>query len=80
MVLLRLEIRGVEKLSFRERQVVILKEMGLGNEEIGRRLQLSPASVATLYRRARTKGYEVVVVLPGDRLGLLEEGVEEPDG
>ncbi|MBC7337448.1 MAG: sigma-70 family RNA polymerase sigma factor, partial [Clostridia bacterium] len=29
---------------------------------------------------ARTKGYEVVVVLPGDRLGLLEEGVEEPDG
>lgn len=80
MVLLRLEIRGVEKLSFRERQVVILKEMGLGNEEIGRRLQLSTASVATLYRRARTKGYEVVVVLPGDRLGLLEEGVEEPDG
>ena len=76
--LLRLEIRGLERLSFRERQVVALKEMGLSNEEISRRLGIGAASVATLYRRARTKGYEVVLVLPGERLGLFEEETEEP--
>lgn len=74
---LRLEIRGAEKLSFRERQVVVLKEMGASNEEIARRLQLSVASVATLYRRARSKGYEVVIVLPGAYLGLVEGEAED---
>lgn len=69
-----IEIRGVEKLSFRERQVVVLKEMGYSAEAIARRLKLSPSSVATLFNRARQKGYEVVIVLPG---GLLVPDEEE---
>jgi DNA-directed RNA polymerase specialized sigma24 family protein len=68
----QIEIRGAEKLSFRERQVVVLKETGLNNEEIARRLGLSSSSVATLYHRARTKGYQVVIVLPGDILAIPE--------
>lgn len=78
---MRVEIRGVEKLSFRERQVVALKEMGLGNEAVARRLGISPATVATLFNRAKSKGYEVVIVLPGDALGLFspdEEADETP--
>jgi len=67
---MKIEIRGVEKLSFRERQVVALKEMGFSTDEITKRLGLSSSTVATLYNRARTKGYEVVIVLPGDVLGL----------
>ncbi len=67
---MQVEIRGVENLSFRERQVVVLKESGLGNEEVARRLGLSPSTVATLFHRARGKGYQVVVILPGDVLGL----------
>ncbi|GEA14563.1 DNA-directed RNA polymerase sigma-70 factor [Moorella sp. E308F] len=67
----QIEIRGAEKLSFRERQVVALKEMGLSNEEVARRLNLSTSSVATLYHRARTKGYQVVIVMPGDVLGIF---------
>jgi len=71
---LHVEIRGAEKLSFRERQVVVLKEMGYPAEAIARRLKLSPSSVATLFNRARQKGYEVVIVLPG---GLLLPDEEE---
>lgn len=67
----QIEIRGAEKLSFRERQVVALKEMGLSNEEVARRLNLSVSSVATLYHRARTKGYQVVIVIPGETLGIF---------
>jgi len=67
----QIEIRGAEKLSFRERQVVTLKEMGLSNEEVARRLQIGASSVATLYHRARIKGYQVVIVLSGDALGLF---------
>ena len=67
---MQVEIRGVENLSFRERQVVVLKESGLGNEEVARRLGLSSSTVATLFHRARGKGYQVVVILPGDVLGL----------
>jgi DNA-directed RNA polymerase specialized sigma24 family protein len=69
---MRIEIRGAEKLSFRERQVVVLKEMGRSSEVIARQLKISASTVATLYNRARTKGYEVVIVLPGDILGLTE--------
>jgi len=68
----QVEIRGAEKLSFRERQVVALKETGLNNEEIARRLGLGASSVATLYHRARTKGYQVVIILPGEVLGIYE--------
>lgn len=68
---MRIEIRGAEKLSFRERQVVVLKEMGKSTEEIARTLKISASTIATLFNRARSKGYEVVIVLPGDTLGLF---------
>jgi hypothetical protein len=76
---MKIEIRGAEKLSFREKQVVVLKETGKSSEEICRTLNLSPSTVATLYNRARAKGYEVVIVLPGEVLGLFkgEEDSEE---
>ncbi|MBC7075498.1 MAG: sigma-70 region 4 domain-containing protein [Syntrophomonadaceae bacterium] len=72
---MKIEIRGAEKLSFRERQVVVLKETGKSTDEIARILKISASTVATLYNRARSKGYEVVIVLPGDILGMFgEEG------
>lgn len=76
---MRIEIRGAERLSFRERQVVTLKETGHSGEEIAVRLKLQPASVATLLHRAKTKGYEVVIVIEGDPLALFageDEGEE----
>jgi DNA-directed RNA polymerase specialized sigma24 family protein len=75
-----IEIRGVEKLSFRERQVVVLKEMGRTTAEIAKQLKLAPSTVATLFNRAKSKGYQVVIILPGDTLGIFgdpEEEVEE---
>ncbi len=69
---MKIEIRGAEKLSFRERQVVGLKEMGKSTDEITRILKVSASTVATLYNRARNKGYEVVIVLPGDVMGIFE--------
>nr|WP_227767967.1 sigma factor-like helix-turn-helix DNA-binding protein [Zhaonella formicivorans] len=72
-----MEIRGVEKLSFRERQVVALKESGRSTEQIAKQLGLSASTVSTLYHRARGKGYEVVIVVPGDALGLFTAGIEE---
>ncbi len=74
---MQIEIRGVEKLSFRERQVVTLKEMGYANERVARQLGLSTSTVATLYSRARAKGYEVVIVIPGHNLGLFGPDEEE---
>ncbi|MDD2585709.1 MAG: sigma-70 region 4 domain-containing protein [Syntrophomonadaceae bacterium] len=76
---MHIEIRGAEKLSFREKQVVTLKEMGKSSDEIARTLDISPSTVATLFHRARTKGYEVVIVLPGDILGLFngEDSTDE---
>ncbi|MGI6550928.1 MAG: helix-turn-helix transcriptional regulator [Syntrophomonadales bacterium] len=69
---MHLEIRGLEKLSFRERQVVALKEMGRRNEDIARILKISSSTVATLLNRARSKGYEVVIIIPGQALGVYE--------
>lgn len=69
---MKIEIRGAEKLSFRERQVVVLKEMGKSTGEITRTLKISASTVATLYNRARNKGYEVVIVLPGGIMGIFE--------
>lgn len=74
-----MEIRGAEKLSHRERQVVALKEMGMSNEQVARRLKLAPGTVATLYNRAKGKGYQVVIVLPGDPLGVFAAGEEDED-
>ena len=73
-----MEIRGAERLSFRERQVVSLKEMGHTTDDIARRLGIAPATVAALYNRARGKGYQVVLVLSGDPLRLF--GGEDEDG
>lgn len=67
---MHLEIRGAEKLSFREKQAVILKETGCSNEEIARRMGVNATTVATLLNRARSKGYEVVIVIP-TTLGLF---------
>ena len=65
-------------MSFRERQVVVLKEMGESAKAIAKTLKMSPSSVATLYNRAKTKGYEVVIVLPGTALGI--SGADENEG
>jgi DNA-directed RNA polymerase specialized sigma24 family protein len=74
---MKIEIRGVEKLSFRERQVVALKETGQSNDQVAKRLGISAGSVATLYNRARAKGYEVVVIIPGVSLGIFSSGDDE---
>ncbi|MGE5552998.1 MAG: sigma factor-like helix-turn-helix DNA-binding protein [Betaproteobacteria bacterium] len=76
---MQVEIRGLERLSFRERQVVVLKESGRSTQEIAARLGLSASTVATLYHRARAKGYSVVVILPGEILSLGDEDGTEGD-
>lgn len=67
---MHVEIRGAEKLSFRERQVVVLKETGKSVEEVGKALGLSPATVNTLFNRAKGKGYQVVIIIPGEEWGV----------
>ncbi len=74
---MQIEIRGAERLSFRERQVVVLKETGHSGDVIARRLGLSAATVATLYHRAKAKGFQVVIVLEGDPLTLYDPGDDE---
>ena len=73
----KLEIRGLEKLSFRERQVVALKETGVSSERIAKKLGMSQSTVATLYHRARSKGYEVVMIIPGESLGIYSDEEDE---
>jgi DNA-directed RNA polymerase specialized sigma24 family protein len=76
----KLEIRGAEKLSFRGKQAVILKETGHSNEAIAKRMGVNTATVATLLSRARSKGYEVVIII-STTLGIYgaenEENEEE---
>ena len=74
---MQIEIRGAERLSFRERQVVTLKEMGYSADAIAKRLGITQGTVATLYNRAKTKGYEVVIVISGDPLALFGTGDSE---
>ncbi|MCL6610464.1 MAG: LuxR C-terminal-related transcriptional regulator [Peptococcaceae bacterium] len=74
---MKIEVRGVEKLSFRERQVVALKETGLSNDQVAKRLGISASTVATLFNRARMKGYEVVIIIPGSSLGVYQAGDHE---
>lgn len=75
---MKIEIRGAEKLSFRERQVVTLKEMGYSSDKVAKKLGLTASTVATLFNRARNKGYEVVIIIPGNALGLF--GPDDEDG
>lgn len=74
---MQIEIRGAERLSFRERQVVVLKEMNHSNKQVAAKLGLSASTVATLYSRARAKGYQVVILLGGDVLGLFNDDDDE---
>jgi DNA-directed RNA polymerase specialized sigma24 family protein len=74
-----LEIRGLEKLSFRERQAVVLKESGKSQEQIAKKLHLSPSSVATLLNRAKGKGYEIVCIIPEAEFGLGGYDFDEED-
>ncbi|NLV16799.1 MAG: sigma-70 family RNA polymerase sigma factor [Syntrophomonadaceae bacterium] len=76
---MKIEIRGAEKLSFRERQVVVLKEMGRRNDEIAKTLKITSSTVATLLNRARSKGYEVVIIIPGQALGVFEEDDDDQE-
>jgi len=75
---MRIEIHGAEKLSFREKQAVVLKESGKTTGEIAAMLDLSPSTVSTLLNRARSKGYEVVIVIPGSVLGIIS-GEDDAD-
>ena len=74
---MKIEIRGAEKLSIRERQVVTLKEMGYSNADVAKRLKISSSTAATLYSRAKQKGYEVVIIIPGNALGIFGPEDEE---
>lgn len=76
---MQIEIRGAERLSFRERQVVALKEMGLDNASVARRLGISSGTVATLFNRAKRKGYQVVMVLSGDPLAIMGDFDDDDD-
>lgn len=76
---MHLEIKGLERLSFRERQAVILKESGQSIEEIAKRLNLSSSTVATLLARAKSKKYEIVCIIPGEELGLGGDAWSEKD-
>ena len=71
---MKIEIRNAQNLSFREKQVVTMKEMGASAAAIAKRLGISESSVATTYGRARSKGYETVIILPGDVLDIYDNG------
>lgn len=71
------EIRGLEKLSFRERQAVMLKESGRTSEEIAQVLKISLSSVSTMLARAKIKGYQIVGILQDSELGLDYSLVED---
>lgn len=75
---MHVEIRGAERLSFRERQVVVLRESGYSNAQVAARLGISVGTVATLFNRAKRKGYQVVIVLDGDPLALFAPDSDEP--
>lgn len=74
---MQIEIRGLERLSFRERQVVALKETGMKNDAVARKLHMATATVATLYNRAKSKGYQVVLVISGDPLQIHSDDDDE---
>ena len=50
--------------------------MGYSNEDVAKKLNLSSSTVATLYSRARSKGYQVVIIIPGDSMRLFDQKEE----
>lgn len=64
------EIRGLEKLSFRERQAVMLKESGRSSEDIAGILGISSSSVSTLLARAKVKGYQIIGIIQDHEFGV----------
>ncbi|UWG99162.1 sigma-70 region 4 domain-containing protein [Dehalobacter sp. DCM] len=64
------EIRGLEKLSFRERQAVMLKESGRSSEDIAELLGISSSSVSTMLARAKSKGYQIIGIIQDHEFGL----------
>lgn len=74
---MKIEIRNAQNLSFREKQVVVLKESGVAAAQIAKTLHLAESTVATLYNRARAKGYETVIIIPGEVLALHENSEDE---
>lgn len=71
------EIRGMEKLSFRERQAVMLKESGRSSDDIAKILGVGVTSVSTMLARAKAKGYQIVGIIPDIELGLRNSLVED---
>lgn len=74
---MHIEIRGLEKLSFRERQAVMLKESGSSIEKIARILKIGTSSVSTILARAKAKGYQIVAIVSENELGLEDMLTEE---
>ena len=69
---MKIEIRNAQNLSYREKQVVTLKESGVAAAQIAKKLNLAESTIATFYNRARAKGYETVIIIPGEILALYE--------
>jgi hypothetical protein len=44
--------------------------MGKSSDNIGKILGLGVATINTLYSRAKTKGYQVVIIIPGEEWGM----------
>lgn len=76
---MQVEIRGLERLSYRERQVVMLKETGHSLEQIAKQLDMAPSSAATLLARAKGKKYEIVCIIAEDELGIKGDGWSDED-
>lgn len=71
------EVRGLEKLSFRERQAIMLKESGRSSEDIAKILKVSVSSISTMLARAKAKGYQIVGIISDSELGLHNSLVED---
>ena len=69
---MKIEIRNAQNLSFREKQVVVLKETSVSTTKIARKLGIAESTIGTIYNRARSKGYETVIVIPGEALALFD--------
>jgi DNA-directed RNA polymerase specialized sigma24 family protein len=64
------EIRGLEKLSYRERQAVMLKESGHSSEDIAKILHVGINSVSSMLARAKAKRYQIVGIIHENEFGI----------